>query len=174
MNFRIVIVSIHSEIFVILRLNPYRSIGKSFRPALSRFFRYPLSLFPVSNNSPRHFCHNEMKNRKRMRPPSSYIPWAGALRILPSQFFVHLPLKNSTITRLRSLWWSFARIFSILGKFLSGKDYPFDERFYFCVFFKCRRNDTSQCKIMRGKNYLSYLRKWNLFEAIFRIFHNAI
>lgn len=76
-----------------------------------------------------------MKNRKRMRPPSSYIPWAGALRILPSQFFVHLPLKNSTITRLRSLWWSFARIFSILGKFLSGKDYPFDERFYFSFAF---------------------------------------
>lgn len=81
------------------------------------------------------FAINEMKNRKRMRPPSSYIPWAGALRILPSQFFVHLPLKNSTITRLRSLWWSFARIFSILGKFLSGKDYPFDERFYFSFAF---------------------------------------
>lgn len=100
------------------------------------------------------FAINEIKNRKRMRPPSSYIPWAGALRILPSQFFVHLPLKNSTITR--------PRIFSILGKFLSGKDYPFDERFYFCVFFKCRRNDTSQCKIMREKNYLSYLRKWKI------------
>ena len=33
---------------------------------------------------------------------------------------------------------------------------------FFCVFFKCRRNDTSQCKIMRGKNYLSYLRKWKI------------
>lgn len=174
MNFRIVIVSIHSEIFVILRLNPYRSIGKSFRPALSRFLDIHSRCFLFQITPHVTFAINEMKNRKRMRPPSSYIPWAGALRILPSQFFVHLPLKNSTVTRLRSLWWSFARIFSILGKFLSGKDYPFDERFYFCVFFKCRRNDTSQCKIMRGKNYLSYLRKWNLFEAIFRIFHNAI
>lgn len=33
---------------------------------------------------------------------------------------------------------------------------------FFWVFFKCRRNDTSQCKIMRGKNYLSYLRKWKI------------